>query len=1056
MTYLKDAFKRHGLPESAIHKRIAAKIIDTRKMDGLDILLRPKQLQPIEYYTSWTPLEMATGENLKEVKKYAGEMAANRGRYVIFWPDSYKRSLQNIITQKENGIWSAYTEFMMKSLDSGPLVDQAKTNIDAMVAGILMDYYKNFPKIALNIDNLKQHIRRVSYQGVDVADVFAGPGRIAGTNVLFSMTNVFPPTIIDATGASLLRKPLFQNAIRQGLPLKMVASLGESLFIPYTKGRTYHRLVIPYLTFSGPGKARDMLWIAYKEKFKSDIDFSIFSPTEQNQMLAMGLTKSTIKAATMVFGPALSPWMLNAVSAVAAMPDALAATVVDDPKEMQAYIRHFLRGILINSIGGVAYVGNRILIKLEVSKATATLMADPAKKNFEIAKLLKWAKEKIPIAAPKSANANVSPTRPATAVTGNFLKRSISKESTVMPLSVTLDTQMTDAIDTPLPTTPTSPTSISPARDALSAEQKVIITLTYMIARAEILSYKESAALIKDWDAAITATLTIASSKPPKDQFDTLSPAAQKFSALKYALIHQGNTLNHTEARTFVKEKYGQPITPEVVDMVYFYALEPWLQKQANDTCLNRRALEHPSDILRSALALNTAKRITVFLDSLEENVLFKSTVDSMRSHPAPSMPSEILAFSSRQMDTFLIYFDETALPQPGYLLPQAMLHEYRRRLAFGQGWHFNHRSPIANILADYKRTLGIDQVITPIALQVLNKLNYYDHDRMALPGFEERYLGGLRNEDKLKDIPGYRLFNDQQKLTVFKTISAITGIPMDRPLSSFLASAARVLTLFADPADLTKMNYTGGENVLLNQLIGLDLAASNNVGEIDQEWSVTFWELMNSRRDIPGVALWLYKLKYKHYQRDRDLTIATINSLYKMAKAQPGSGITPQMIELAIQLAQNTLIPFIDGDSPQTRTQAINDYLTHVMGEQVQPQSPQEWRDFLETEPTSWEIPSNASAIAGPSQPAVTPTSATNAMLARAIKKLGSEMFPGAIQSQPLSHAKVKEDPLAVARLLVQSGVKGITTIINGVTYPIEMIINTHPAATIYQDQGV
>ncbi|MGS0741394.1 hypothetical protein ACVBEF_06120 [Glaciimonas sp. GG7] len=1000
--YMEVIFEKHGLPRELIFKPLRVKIPLTAHMHAPTAHLKPKQEQPIIIHTNWTPLQIASGMNVREAEQKAGQLIALMHQFEISWTSEFNLDMKKLITG--DGMHQSYRELMAQSLESGPLVDAAKKKINASVIGTMMASYSGFPEMENNIENLINQVRSVNYKGYPVIDIFVGPPIIKGTfGTIYSMRQRFPPTPIDSTAASWLQIPLYQDATREGLPLKACASLGELLFEPHTKNTYLPRTVPPQFTFSPPGNAGDVLWPQYQNKFASDINLSLFSIKEQEQLLAAGLIQNCIKAFLMMMDPVLPAWVVAGSGVLGSLPDAVSALITHDPKKAQEYVACFVTGVVIEAIGLSPYIKDKTLFRQQAHKVASEIITNPALAQEELDKFVDWT---------KAIEAGATP-----AIAG------------------VTDTNIVTS-------TPENPTF---TWDILNPEQKVQVTLATKLT-GENLSLQKSAAVLQSWEDAIITTFHDA--RTPQQQFDLMSQPAYHYIATKLALINQVGSLSLPEALRLAEEEYARPINPEKLDKIYLYALTPWMQARANDTDATGDILENPSEALHSALALTTPVRMKEYIDGLQKNPLFNSTITAMLENPSESLQKEIVAFSSKQTDIFLKNFDEMALAQPGYFIRQAMLDAYIR--------HPDSREAItiAKSVADYKRVLGADQAAYPLARQVLIALNYYNNGSMALSGYHGRCLYDLRNLDTLDHIPGWIWFNDHQRLAVFKVIHTITGISPDRPIGGLMASIERVRSLFPDIKKLSEANYPEDENELFAILVTLDMAAHNNVGPVDPVWEKNFWRLIHERRknNYP-LGFWDVELLHR-YGALRDRTVAAIRILNDIAEAKPSPTINYKMIDFAIELKRSTLpTPRIDGSTPGFVSQSIRDYLKDVMGEQPQPGSIQEWENLLSmepTEPTNRQNPSNTRSTRAT---AAQNQQSGNDMINRAIRII---KWPGARKMPPIQdNDQQQEDPHAGARLLVRSGFKNIETMIQGVPSQMEQVVNENTVTTVFEEGG-
>ncbi|MGS0742453.1 hypothetical protein ACVBEF_11545 [Glaciimonas sp. GG7] len=1050
--YLEVLFEQHGLPASYINKPIDATISDIRPMLGQAVDKMSKQIQPIEYETSWTPLQLTTGMYLKEVYEKAGKM----GEFDIHWTSVLPVELRK--TMMGDGLWTSYRDFFEEGLNSGPMADDAIVSINAMVTGTLLDSYAEFPEMANNIDTLKQQICPVFYRGTVVAGIFKGPPLDhKSSDTLYSLNDDFPPTPIDGTGRYLLRRPQYQAAVAKGLPLKITIGLGDLLFQPQTKGRDYPRTIDPDFTFGPPGPG-DRLWDAYKSKLNLDLDTSTFSSTEQKQMLYLGLTQSGMQGASLMMAPLLPTWMLSFNGVVSTLPDVVAAMAVDNSQESQAHLGKFLRGILAEAVGGLAFAGSKALLNVGISRATVRIIKNPMEKYTEITRLLDLAKN--PAVVPRASLMEARNIVHGRSILPFLVTKSGATLEATNSISVIINRFISSLANAPEPeASPKNDTvaaslltaTVSPPLtwDILNAEQKVQLTLAdLLVVPKTTASYQNFLDLLNGWDQAIAEIFT-SDSQMPTEQFDTLLEPTRKYLATKYALKDQDGNVDRPQALEFANKKYAMQTNQSDFDRIYFYTMEESMRELAKDTVLSRNLLKHPSDTLRKALLLDTPEQINAFLNSLKANELLETTVAEMRNNPSESQAREMSAFSSKQTDLFLESFDEKVLLLPGNLHRLALFHEYLCRMAAGEGWHFSPQSRMETIVANFKRILGAEAAIPPMMVQVLNRLNYNNHASMVLPGFNGQYLDTLCNNDLLNDIPAYSKLDGQQRLAVSKAISAGTGISRDYPLGSLTNSVARVLSQF-DTTELAKLNYPGNEITVLNQLIAVDLAANNGVGKIDLEWAKEFWELLADKsKTVSGLAEWLNIVQRKDLDRPRDDIIVAIHELYTMANAEPGKTITQPMIELAIQLKQKFIsIPPIDGDSPDTRTWACLNYLTEAMGGPL-PVSIQQWKDWLEAQPTNAQIAPDGRSPILPNQLVI------NAMITRMMDIIDPDRLLVVNQDQTLPPFDLQVDPLAGAKLLALSGFHGIETKIEDVTYPIKVIVNERDATTVFSEMG-
>ncbi|MGS0741386.1 hypothetical protein ACVBEF_06080 [Glaciimonas sp. GG7] len=1055
--YLIVLFESYGLHASDIDIPILASYYDMRNTNVASAHMQPKQLQPILYEATWSVQDIATGKIFHEIKENAGPVAAHMYQITIHWPAKFPPRLKHDISK--DALWDTLGKYMEECLASGPLVDDAQKNIKAVITGILAYHYKDLPELAEKLEYAIKNIRSIRYREDVVTSIFTAPSFTEGvSSYLFSMNDAFQPIPIDSISGLPLRNPVLQAAIRQGLPLKAPAKWGEYLFSPYMRNKYFPMQIAPHLLFSEPGKAANIMWPALKEKIMLDTDFSVFSKDEQNQLLALEITQTTLQATIVVMGPPLSPWVTTAIGVLTVIPEGLKARIVDDPQTAQMHITYFFAGLVIEAVGMAAYVGNQGIIKRKISSAAAKLIARPEMKDVEISKLMEWAKQTIPSIPPKAAI---------------FGGRLIGKTADQIRIALTQSdpstvTQRSGLIHTPhnghvnVPSL-TRPASTAQTWDALSKQQKAHLTLADMLTGTENLSPTDRDLLLLGWEQAIVDTFTTSGIKPPQVQAEKLSEPAHKFLSAKYALMEQDGNLTRAEALVLAHTAFALPPDPLLIDRIYFYALEPWMQEYARDTQANDLILAHPSAILRARLLLNTPERIDDFLCNLQESRLFNNPalIQSMRTHPSPMLATEMLQFSIAQVDHFLDNFDEWAVVQIGTLYSEALLYEYCRRADAKEGWGFNAQSHIAEILARYKRALGVEQAIPYMIGPVLNALRY-TYDSQGLSGSYEQYLSHLHIRPELDDITGYTCLTDKEQIRLFNAVAEYTGLSKGRRLGSLLTSAERILRLFPNGKGLSKMHHPEGDVALFNQLIAWDLAMMHNVRTVDTPWAEDIWRLMLGRREtIPDLGQWLDKLMHDYPVAKKDRIIAAINSMHDIARSSPSETTSRAMIDFAIQLTTHTLRrPYIDGDSPGTKSGAINAYLAREIRKLDNPPqlaSIQEWKQWVEAQAPN-EHNQHERSITAPNQQIINDT------LARIAEVVG---WPHGIEMVPTLRTTSDEDPTALSRtglpenifpgalVLVQSGFKNVNAMIDGVKTDIQLITNENRVAPVYEVRG-
>lgn len=1045
--YLKAEFKRHGLAPSDIHIPIFAVYYDTRHMNVASAHLQPTQLQPIRYEATWSVQDIATGKIFHEIEKNAGLLAAHMNQISLHWPTIFPGSLKKIITGDD--LWTIFGEFMERRLTSGPLVDDAKKHIRAVITGILIEHFKDRPDVAEKLAHALTHIRSVSYREEGVVNMFLAPSVVEGAyGDLYSMNGDFYPITVDSLTTLSLRNPILQDAIKEGLPLSSPLKWGRYLFSTYVRNKNFPMPTLPHLVFSEIGHAANVMWPVTRAKFLSDMDFSVFSKYEQGQLFALGMAQTTLQAAIVIIGPPMSPWVTTAVGVLSIIPEGLQSQIIDDPVTAQMHLHRFFLGLMVEAIGATAYVGNQAIIRHQVSNAATRLMARPDLEAVEVRRLMQWAKQTIPAIPPKAAifggrliaktaeqiGAALSQTNPPTATQRSVLPYIHNNGSVAVP---------------PL----TKSVSFERPWETLSQEQKARLTLADMLTGTENLSPENGDLLLQGWEQAITDTFSPSGIKTPQLQADKLSVAAHRFTSVKYALMDLRSNLTRTEALIFANNAQPQPT---MIDRMYFYALEQWMQARASDPALNRRILAHPSEEFRARMLLNTPERRDDFLRSLKENKLLNNPtfIHQLRTHPSSVLASEMLAFSSGQVDDFLNNFDEWALAQIGTFYSEALFYEYLCRKEKGEQWIFNASSHLPQILGNYKRALGIDRAIPYMIEPILSALGY-SGNRPGLSGSYGQTLLSLRHRRELNAITGYLSLNDEEQLKAFAAVGAYTGLSK-RPMGSLVASVEKALNLFPDGKGLAIADYPEGDASFLNQIIALDLAEMNNVRKVDTQWAEDFWQLMfNRRHTIPGLGQWLDKLMYDYPENKIDRIISAINRLHHIAKASSSETNTPQLRDFAIQLVKRQLrTPRIDGDSPGTRSGAIYHYLEqemHKLDNQSLPASIQDWKKWVEKQPTDGQHP-QPEMIATPHQKIINDT------LAHAIETID---WPGAAALLPALRTPAHEEQTAVPRtgllqdklhgplLLVQAGLKNIHTMIDGIKCDIRLITNENRATT-------
>ncbi|MGS0741387.1 hypothetical protein ACVBEF_06085 [Glaciimonas sp. GG7] len=565
-------------------------------------------------------------------------------------------------------------------------------------------------------------------------------------------------------------------------------------------------------------------------------------------------------------------------------------------------------------------------------------------------------------------------------------------------------------------------------------DQKIDTILTTLLARLNDLSLPAAAALQTKYNNAVKTALTTLSLPPPEDEWKKLPLPVRKLIQAAHLLEEHVNNFISDDALELATADYAQPLAASTFDRIYFDLQKPLMHTLEQDTTLVQTMRENPSEALTAYLRLDSQEKIDAFLNKIQEiSTTNPAWRDITEERASPTLRADMLAYSSEMTAIFLEDFQQDVLPLPRSFDHLAWFYDYLQCKDAGQAWVFDPQKRTAQkIRTNFSRQLGLAQA-RPHMVTAILKAFRYGPDNMALSGSQGQSLYHLRTRSNLNNIPGYIRLTDRQKLWMFDALQARTGLSVNFHLGKLAASVDRMLDLFPDETDLAAMHYPEGVNALFRQIIALDLAGNNNVRKLDSQWVDDFWQLMLDRQEaVPGLENLIDYLVRLHPEHKADRVIATAYYLKGIAKLSPHTTMPAGLIDFAIQQMRGQLrTPLIGGDSPGTRSETINTYLDQAMarlGNQTQPTSMQEWKEWLTTQPTD-ERPLHARWIGPPSREAI------NATLSHAMQTI--------FQTRASNPSPLSTDPgeQRLAELLVRSGFDDVKMTTNGVESDVKML---------------
>ncbi|KWN70212.1 hypothetical protein [Burkholderia ubonensis] len=372
--------------------------------------LQISQASETWYNAFFTLSDIATGRYLKKVGetapvwtwdqkgKGAGPLA-KQWPVDFDWPPGFTQELIDKLLSRD--MWDTFIDFVHRRLETGPMVDAAKQAIKMeLLAAFATRYDSDSDESGSRLADFLARGRRVSYRGMPVAGLFYVPSK--GQNeqgTLYSLANQFDP--IPVKGRS---HPIFSegdaaqsaevvDAIKNGIADRSRDKEGADLFAPqvYYTGKTTVAAPPKLDIGSADENLVDMVWAVFKDKLSADMDYQVLSRAEWYWELAAGWAKTSMQAATMMFGPMLGPKLTIAAGILQTTPDLVMSAVKDNPHEAKAHLNNFILGLVIEGVGIGLFLRHKRVIANRVKASVDKIVTKQANPNAEMNKVLRFA-----------------------------------------------------------------------------------------------------------------------------------------------------------------------------------------------------------------------------------------------------------------------------------------------------------------------------------------------------------------------------------------------------------------------------------------------------------------------------------------------------------------------------------------------------------------------------------------------------------------------------------------------------------------------------------------